>query len=388
MTIAARRACSRRASSSGVAGSMLMVWAAMGVFGAITSAVNHAWGVEKQPSYFKHKLISFVMLVTASLLLLLGAAAGQRDQRRRGALVRGRAGAARRRCACSRASRSSGRRTVTFIFVVGLVFYFVPNAKVRFRDVWVGAVVTGLAWRGALAGFSWYVRDLSRFSVHGSIAAVVVFLIWVYISAVILLVRRRSHRRLRAAAAPPARRDPRGADAAHLMRRPIRPSLLALLLGTPVAARLSLISVKRRNRDGTRRAAAGQEDSSRSSPIPSVTDVRRAAGEAGSRPARRTEYPYSFSVANYRELNAFALPGGPVWIHRGILHAAANESQLAGVLAHEIAHIAAAARRRSDHEAAGRQRPARPARRRARQRSRRRAHRADRRAASSPAATC
>ena len=36
----------------GVAGSVLMVWAAMGVFGAITSAVNHAWGVEKQPSYF------------------------------------------------------------------------------------------------------------------------------------------------------------------------------------------------------------------------------------------------------------------------------------------------------------------------------------------------
>ena len=34
----------------GVAGSILMMWAAMGVFGAVTSAVNHAWGVEKQPS--------------------------------------------------------------------------------------------------------------------------------------------------------------------------------------------------------------------------------------------------------------------------------------------------------------------------------------------------
>jgi len=78
--------------------------------------------------------------------------------------------------------------TFAFIFVVGLVFYFVPNAKVRFRDVWVGAIVTGLAWRGALAGFSWYVRDLTRFDrVHGSIGAVVVFLIWIYTSAVILL---------------------------------------------------------------------------------------------------------------------------------------------------------------------------------------------------------
>jgi len=52
------------------------------------------------------------------------------------------------------------------------------------------------------------------------------------------------------------------------------------------------------------------------------------------------EYPYSFSVANYKELNAFALPGGPVWIHRGAIRAAGNESQMVGVLAHEIAHIA------------------------------------------------
>jgi predicted Zn-dependent protease len=50
-------------------------------------------------------------------------------------------------------------------------------------------------------------------------------------------------------------------------------------------------------------------------------------------------YPYTFSVANYREINAFALPGGPVWINRGAMQAAGTESQLAGVLAHEIAHI-------------------------------------------------
>lgn len=61
---------------------------------------------------------------------------------------------------------------------------------------------------------------------------------------------------------------------------------------------------------------------------------RRLVAHAGG-----PKYPYSFSVADYRELNAFALPGGPVWVHRGILHTATNESQLAGVMAHEIAHI-------------------------------------------------
>ena len=50
----------------------------------------------------------------------------------------------------------------------------------------VGAVLTGYSGE-ALAGFSWYVRDMSRFNVHGSIGAVVAFLVWIYISAVILL---------------------------------------------------------------------------------------------------------------------------------------------------------------------------------------------------------
>jgi predicted Zn-dependent protease len=56
--------------------------------------------------------------------------------------------------------------------------------------------------------------------------------------------------------------------------------------------------------------------------------------------ARGNRYPYSFTVANYREINAFALPGGPVWINRGAIAASTAESQLAGVLAHEIAHVA------------------------------------------------
>jgi predicted Zn-dependent protease len=78
--------------------------------------------------------------------------------------------------------------------------------------------------------------------------------------------------------------------------------------------------------------------------VPRLTDatVEKYIAGVGRRLAARTtgpKYPYSFSVANYREINAFALPGGPVWVHRGTLAAAANEAQLAAVLAHEIAHI-------------------------------------------------
>jgi predicted Zn-dependent protease len=66
----------------------------------------------------------------------------------------------------------------------------------------------------------------------------------------------------------------------------------------------------------------------------------RDLGRRLAREAPGPKYPYTFSVTDYREINAFALPGGPVWIQRGVLHAAANEAQVAGVIAHEIAHIA------------------------------------------------
>jgi len=71
-----------------------------------------------------------------------------------------------------------------------------------------------------------------------------------------------------------------------------------------------------------------------------VNDYLRGIGGRLVQQAPGPKYPYNFSVADYREINAFALPGGPVWLHRGVLHAATNESQVAGVLAHEVAHIA------------------------------------------------
>ena len=52
------------------------------------------------------------------------------------------------------------------------------------------------------------------------------------------------------------------------------------------------------------------------------------------------EYPYEFTVINDGSINAFALPGGPVFAHSGLIEAADNEAQLAGVLAHEISHVA------------------------------------------------
>ena len=61
---------------------------------------------------------------------------------------------------------------------------------------------------------------------------------------------------------------------------------------------------------------------------------RRLAAAAGG-----PGFAYSFDVANLAEVNALALPGGHVWVYRGALAIAHSESELAGVLAHEVAHV-------------------------------------------------
>jgi len=169
----------------GIGSSVVMVWAALGFFGSITTAINYAFQT-KPFGYWKHKLVSFLMLAAASFLML----AGLILLSARTVLVSHWWPSAPMHLPAVAALSSfvvEWLSSLIFIFVVGLLFYFVPNARVRFRDVWPGAIVTGALWRLALKGFGWYVRDLSRFSVHGSVAAVVVFLMWVYVSAVILI---------------------------------------------------------------------------------------------------------------------------------------------------------------------------------------------------------
>lgn len=52
-------------------------------------------------------------------------------------------------------------------------------------------------------------------------------------------------------------------------------------------------------------------------------------------------YPWTFKVVNDRAINAFALPGGFIYVNRGALEAADNEAQIAGVVGHEIGHVVA-----------------------------------------------
>src|SRR6185295_18687893 len=54
---------------------------------------------------------------------------------------------------------------------------------------------------------------------------------------------------------------------------------------------------------------------------------------------RHAEFRYTFEPVNVKEINAFALPGGPMFVNRGMIEAANSEGEVAGVMAHELSHV-------------------------------------------------
>jgi membrane protein len=188
----------------GVGGLFALTWASLGVFSAVSSAIDHAWGVERRRSFWAHRLISFVMMAGAGAIFFIAVVLANIARITETSAFWDVVSRPSWLAWLSAMSADYGA-TVLLIVCVALLFYFIPNTEIRFRWVWPGAIVTGLLWRGALSAFAWYARDLARWNaVHGSIATVVVFLFWVYISAVILLYgveMTAAYARLQAAAA-------------------------------------------------------------------------------------------------------------------------------------------------------------------------------------------
>ena len=115
--------------------------------------------------------------------------------------------------------------------------------------------------------------------------------------------------------------------------------LFVLATASGVGAAFTLVSVQQEVELGQQ----AQAEINKQMPVLGDAQLDRYIDSIGERLAANAtgpKYPYSFGVVNYKELNAFALPGGPIYVHRGTIAAARTEAQLAGVMAHEVAHVA------------------------------------------------
>jgi len=143
----------------------------------------------------------------------------------------------------------------------------------------------------------------------------------------------------------------------RVMRMPIL--IAALALAAPVQAqfRLPSLDVNRlvdsvknagkatREIDEAEEIAMGRDVAARllgAAPLASDARTQRYVNNVGRWLASQTErpdLPWQFGVLEAPQLNAFAVPGGTIFITRGLLEKMASEAELAGVLAHEIVHV-------------------------------------------------
>jgi predicted Zn-dependent protease len=88
-------------------------------------------------------------------------------------------------------------------------------------------------------------------------------------------------------------------------------------------------------------AAAEVRKQYRVAPNRELQDYVRRIGErlASQKEARESGFTFTFTVINDKSVNAFALPGGPAFVLTGLVQAADNEAQVAGVIGHEMSHV-------------------------------------------------
>src|SRR5256886_1005845 len=144
----------------------------------------------------------------------------------------------------------------------------------------------------------------------------------------------------------------------EMIRQGVRPGtkwlvmiLSAAIFMVPVSAvaqtRISYHPNKYKTQDDVRlgRQAAGEAE--QQFPLLRDTEVTAYVERVGQRlvasiPAefQHSEFRYYFKVLNASDINAFALPGGPMYVNRGMIEAARTEGEMAGVMAHELSHVA------------------------------------------------
>jgi len=132
---------------------------------------------------------------------------------------------------------------------------------------------------------------------------------------------------------------------------PARAVLLVLLLGVSSAGLLAQTAIKlpKNKYSPEQDVALGREaaaevrrqypiikDERIASYLSKLGDRLVAAAPSG---LKQPVYEYSFTPVNLKEINAFALPGGPMFVHRGMFDAASSEAEVAGVMAHELSHV-------------------------------------------------
>jgi membrane protein len=171
-----------------VIGLVISLFGASGVFGELRDSLNLVWGVRSTSGaglrgMIHYRFFSFAIVLGVGFLLLVSllisagiAAAGKLFQNY---------------LPVSEALLDLGSSLVTFVIVTllfALLYKLVPDVRIEWRDVWLGAAVTSLLFSVGKFAIGLYLGRASIGSAYGAAGSLVVFIIWVYYSAQIFFL--------------------------------------------------------------------------------------------------------------------------------------------------------------------------------------------------------
>lgn len=156
-------------------------WTGSAVFEALGRVINKAWEINKPRPFFRRKARILLMSFGTGVLFLLSMAATAFSS------IIPKINLPILNTFTAFFAWLLGF-TILFIVII-LLLKFLPNAKTSWRDIWPGAVFTTVVFEIARTIFTYYLGHFSRYNViYGSLAAVIILLLWIYFSAIIFII--------------------------------------------------------------------------------------------------------------------------------------------------------------------------------------------------------
>lgn len=171
----------------GVVAFIGLVWGGTSFFNSIRASLNTAWGIRKPHPLVKGQLINLIMMIGAAILLFLSVliTVFLSTVSEQGIQVAG----------AELVHRGLTERilanvlAICLAFVVFLLLYrFIPGRRPKWKDIWLGALAAALSFEITKIIFLVYLRVFNPYNlVYGSIGALIAFLMWTYLSALVFL---------------------------------------------------------------------------------------------------------------------------------------------------------------------------------------------------------
>lgn len=166
----------------GVGAIVGLLWSASAVFGAISRAVNRAWDVHQDRPFYIAKPRQIGMALIVGVLFLISTSATSAIE----LLGDPDSGILGQQVFLGLAFRAVSWLMILSIFL--LMYRFIPNCKTYWRYIWPGAVVAAVLLEMGKSLFLWYLNNLASYNQFGTLASVMILLLWIYVSSLIVIL--------------------------------------------------------------------------------------------------------------------------------------------------------------------------------------------------------